>query len=65
MDETPQDLPEFGSGLRAQLERRGQLDAPRATLPPLRLAEEAEQRMSPELVLVCPELRPSALGIGG
>ena len=50
----------FGTGLRAELERRALEESiPGPTPGPL--AEPEPQPVSPELVLVCPELRAVAL----
>lgn len=43
----------FGTGLRAELERRAHVEDPSPTLS----AVDEEVPVSPELVLVCPELR--------
>lgn len=52
---------EFGMGLRARLERDGVLEDERFVLGngdllELASAPEPSERLSPELVLVCPEL---------
>jgi hypothetical protein len=43
----------FGTGLRAELERRAHEEQSAAALP----ERQERQPVSPELVLVCPELR--------
>jgi hypothetical protein len=47
---------EFGTGLRAELARRGALGESPGLLD-LEAWSEPDEPMSPEIVLVCPELR--------
>jgi hypothetical protein len=47
----------FGSGLRGELERRSNSE----DASPVPTPGEDEQPVSPELVLVCPELRAAEL----